>query len=272
MNADFDVSAVEPLREQLAQHPVYDSVRDARALRIFMVHHIYPVWDFMSLVKHLQGVVAPATTPWVPRGDGAVRRFINEIVLEEESDAGLPGGEGGGYTSHFELYCQAMREVGADPAPALQFVDLAQSVGIDAALVTAAIPEPAREFMRTTFGFIASGKPHVVAAAFSLGREQVIPGMFRSLLARMGVGQEDAPAFHYYLERHIHLDEGSHAPLALRLLDMLCGGDPRRIAEAQTAAQRALNARIRFWDGVAAAIAETDEPGKAVKIDSFSDA
>jgi len=271
MNDSFDLSAVEPLRQRLAQHPIYHGVRDGSNLRVFMRHHIYPVWDFMSLVKYLQGAVAPTAVPWVPRGDGAVRRFINEIVLEEESDAGFEGEAGSRYTSHFELYCQAMREVGEDPAPALRFVDLAQSVGIDAALASAAVPEPAREFMRTTFGFIASGKPHVVAAAFSLGREHVIPAMFRSLLARMGVGRDVAPAFHYYLERHIHLDEGSHAPLALRLLDVLCGGDPQRVAEAQAAAQSALSARIRFWDGVAAAIVEADASGKAGKIHGFSD-
>lgn len=256
----FDLSAVEPLREQLAQHPVYQRVSGERELRLFMQHHVYPVWDFMSLVKYLQGVVAPTTMPWVPRGDAAVRRFINEIVLEEESDEGVPlaplvADAEYNYASHFELYCAAMGEVGADPAPALDFVALAQRVGIDVGLASGRVPEPARDFMRTTFDFIASGKPHVVAAAFSLGREHVIPAMFRALLGRMGVRKEDAPAFHYYLERHIHLDEGAHAPLALKLLDSLCGGDPVRIVEAQEAAKAALAARIRFWDGVAAALA-----------------
>lgn len=256
MANSFNLSVVEPLREQLAQHPVYQRVGGEQDLRVFMRHHVYPVWDFMSLVKYLQGVVAPTTMPWVPRGDGAVRRFINEIVLEEESDEGVPGAPGDyNYSSHFELYCAAMREVGENPAPALDFVALAGQSGFDAALASGAIPEPAREFMRTTFGFIASGKPHVVAAAFSLGREHVIPAMFRSLLARMGVSKDEAPAFHYYLERHIHLDEGSHAPLAMKLLNILCDGDATRIAEAQEAAKVALAARIRFWDGVAEAIA-----------------
>jgi hypothetical protein len=248
-------SGVEALREKLAQHPVYQRVQDMAALRVFMEHHVYPVWDFMSLVKYLQGVVAPTTLPWVPRGDAAVRRFINEIVLEEESDEGVPGqATPFNYASHFELYCAAMVEVGADPGPARAFVKHAATDGIEAALKVQPVPEPARAFMGTTFGFIASGKPHVVAAAFSLGREHVIPGMFRALLARMGVDRAQAPAFHYYLERHIHLDEGTHAPLALRLLENLCGGDAQRIAEAEAAAKEALTARLRFWDGVLAAL------------------
>lgn len=251
----LDLSGVEPLRAQLARHPVYERVRNVADLRVFMEHHVYPVWDFMSLVKSLQAVVAPTSVPWVPRGDAAVRRFINEIVLEEESDEGVPGAPGDyNYASHFELYCAAMGEVGADPSPARAFVELAASRGIESALATGRVPEPARAFMRATFGFIATGKPHVVAAAFSLGRESVIPPMFRALLERMGVTREQAPAFHYYLERHIHLDEGSHAPLALRLLENLCAGDAGRIAEAREAACAALAARIRFWDGVLAAL------------------
>lgn len=253
---DTPWAQLDPLRDELARHPVYARVTGVAELRIFMAHHVFPVWDFMSLVKCLQGVVAPCTVPWIPRGDPSVRRFINEIVREEESDAGLPRADGSeSFTSHFELYCEAMRELGADCAPALRFVDLCREQGIQSALAVAPIPEPARAFMRSTFGIIASGKAHEVAAAFSLGREQVIPPMFRSLLERMGVGEREAPAFHYYLVRHIHLDEGTHAPLALRLLDDLCGGQPERIAEAQAAARTALTARLRFWDGVAAAIA-----------------
>jgi hypothetical protein len=248
---------LDPLRDALARHPVYAQVTGVAELRLFMAHHVFPVWDFMSLVKYLQGVVAPATVPWIPRGDPAVRRFINEIVMEEESDAGMPGAPGeAGFTSHFELYCEAMRELGGDPVPAERFVRLVEQQGVPAALGVGLIPEPAREFVRSTFAVIAGGKPHEVAAAFSLGREQVIPPMFRALLGRLGVDRGTAPAFHYYLERHIHLDEGAHAPLALRLLENLCAGDPVRISEASMAARVALRARIRFWDGVSAAIAD----------------
>jgi hypothetical protein len=70
----------------------------------------------------------------------------------------------------------------------------------------------------------------------------------------MGVTEAEAPAFHYYLDRHIHLDGGSHGPLSLELLETLCADDPRRIEEAETAAEEAICARLRFWDGVLEAI------------------
>jgi phage FluMu protein gp41 len=78
--------------------------------------------------------------------------------------------------------------------------------------------------------------------------------MFRRLLAANGVDAAHAPIFHHYLNRHIHLDEDFHGPLSMRLLDSLCGDDPTRLEEAATAAEEAICARIRFWDGVLEAI------------------
>jgi len=251
----FDPDSISPLRDRLNQHPVY-ALRDLTDLRRFMEHHIFSVWDFMSLIKYLQQHVAPVRYPWSPSGDAAVRRFINELVLEEESDT-FSGPDGTTrYMSHFELYCGAMAELGANPEPARRFVAIAAGKGIDAALASGIAPEPSARFMRTTFGFLASGKPHVVAAALALGREHVIPGMFRALLRNMEIGPEAAPQFHFYLNRHIHLDEDFHGPLSLRMLDLLCAGDPGRIAEAADAARQSIAARIRFWDGVHAGLAE----------------
>lgn len=262
MSLTFDLSSVADLREKLNRHPIYRSLRDVNDLRIFMNHHIYSVWDFMSLLKTLQQAVAPAGAPWAPVGSAVLRRFINEIVLGEESDEGLPDANGNkSYISHFELYCQAMREIGADDRAPRAFVNTVQREGIRHALTRNLVPMAARWFMDSTFAFIATGKPHVVAAAFAMGREQVIPDMFRALLRDMQVREHEAPAFHYYLERHIHLDEDHHGPLSLRMLDELCAGDPQRLREAEQAARGAIEARIEFWDGVLGAM-ELERPAE----------
>jgi hypothetical protein len=87
----------------------------------------------MYLVKQLQGVIAPAGAPWTPRGNPALRRFVNQLVLEEESDQGPFGPPGEPvYASHFEPCCQAMTEVGADGEAPLRFARVAEAKGLEA--------------------------------------------------------------------------------------------------------------------------------------------
>ncbi len=243
---------IESLRVRLESHPIYAAIATVDDLRVFMQHHVYSVWDFMSLIKYLQHEIAPARWPWTPGGDASVQRFINELVLEEESDIALPGREG--HTSHFLLYLDAMREIGADADTPARFVERVTAQGIGHALNADLAPSPSARFTRTTFDFLASGKPHTVAAALALGREHVIPSMFRAFLSRMAVTETQAPSFHYYLNRHVHLDEDFHAPLSLRLLASLCGDDPAKWREAEVAAETAVTARLQFWDGVRAAL------------------
>lgn len=247
MGLEFNHQLIQPLQQQLHQHVVYANLNTMADLRCFMEHHVFSVWDFMSIIKYLQQQIAPSTYPWLPRGNADVRRFINELVMEEESDQTEIDGI---YSSHFELYCRAMREVGARAEIALDFIQLVQEQGIDAALDANIVPLAARKFTRTTFAFIKADKPHCVAAALAVGREKIIPMMFREFLAKMQITPQQAPIFHFYLNRHIYLDQDFHAPLSMRLLQELCANDEQKMREAEQAAYDAIQARIRFWDGV----------------------
>lgn len=251
MPSPINQDIIASFKQPLEQHPLYQAVDSIEDLQCFMMHHVYSVWDFMSLIKYLQNTIAPTTYPWTPRGDASVRRFINELALEEESDETHIDGE---HSSHFELYQRAMREIGADTTPIQTFIETVEQQGIDAALALSIVPEPSRQFTRTTFQSIASNQAHEVAAALALGREHIIPCIFRAILAKIGVSADDAPIFHFYLNRHIHLDEDFHAPLSLRLLNGLCGDDEQKTQAAVTAAQQAVTARLAFWDGVLLAI------------------
>lgn len=251
MSQEISADIINGLKEHLDDHPVYAAVETLDDLRCFMEHHVYSVWDFMSLIKYLQSRLAPTQWPWVPVGDSSVRRFINELVLEEESDSTY---EEGRFSSHFELYLGAMEEIGADTTAVNRFISKLQSDGLSQALASPDVPEPSRRFTETTFRFIRADSPHQVAAALALGREHIIPSMFRAILARIGVSERDAPIFHFYLNRHIHLDEDFHAPLSLKMLNKLCLGDTVRVEQAVDAAQLAVNARYAFWSDVHAAM------------------
>jgi hypothetical protein len=248
-------STLKPVLQAVESHPVFGAVQTEQQLRTFMEHHVFPVWDFMSLLKFLQAELAPSTWPWMPRPHGDLVRLINDIVTGEECDK-LPKShrKEASHASHFDLYLMAMIEVGADTAPITEFLEVVRSRGLEAALEAPMVPDPSRIFMKETFALLREGKAHKVAASFSFGRENVIPGMFNSLLAKLGIGEDRAPIFHYYLKRHAELDGDEHGPAALRLVATLCGDDPARLAEAIEAAKAALSSRAALWGRVEAAL------------------
>ena len=104
------LDATQDERNILSSHPLYESINNIQHVRIFMEHHIFAVWDFMSIVKALQIQLTCTETPWVPKGNSISARLINEIVLDEETDVD-PSGE---YSSHFEIYLMSMSEAGAN--------------------------------------------------------------------------------------------------------------------------------------------------------------
>jgi hypothetical protein len=194
--------SLEPLQQAVLRHPMYHSLRDRQALHLFMEHHVWAVWDFMSLLTRLQRDLTCVGLPWVPRPvDAAVQRFVNEIKLGEESDAHPDGG----WTSHFALYLAAMDEVGADTEPVRQTVgrcaadrpDPAPGALVDL-LVDCGAPLGAIRFVAATFDLVAHGSTLEVATAFALGREQLIPEMFEHL-----VDETEGRLLIEYLRRHV---------------------------------------------------------------------
>ena len=219
-------SRLAPLRRQIAAHPLYARIRTLQDVRIFMESHVFAVWDFMSLLKALQRTLTCVDVPWTPTRFPASRRFVNEIVLGEESDlySGRP-------ISHFEIYLEAMQQVGADTRPIHELLSSA-SRGCGE-LNFASAPWAAKEFVTNTFRFIEQGSPAALAAVFTFGREDAIPDMFRSLVRQINQernGQLDQ--FVWYLERHIEVDGEDHGPLALNMIADLCGADAEQWQQA----------------------------------------
>lgn len=242
--------AIEPVREKLVAHPVYKVVRTPQDLTVFMQHHVYAVWDFMSLLKSLQQSLTCVVVPWVPVGSANTRYLINEIVAGEESDVD----EQGNRISHFELYLQAMQQAGADTSGINQLLaSLAQGKSVTDAINETVKNDAIKNFLKFTFDTIATGKAHVVASVFTFGREDLIPDMFLQLVHEFS---KESPAslsiFKYYLERHIEVDGDHHSHLAIAMLEELCGDDAQKWAEATEYAKSALEARIALWDGVVA--------------------
>jgi hypothetical protein len=254
MNAHIEQlqSKIAPYRQQILNHPLYAEMETIADLRIFMQHHVFAVFDFMSLLKSLQRGLTCVELPWIPVGNANTRFLINEIVCGEESDVD----ETGVRMSHFEMYLKAMKHAGADTAGISAFLNqLQQGVAIKEVIEQAKVSAGVKHFLNTTFDWIAGGNLSLQAAVFTFGREDLIPNMFTSLLRDMAVDSPDAlKSFVYYIERHIEVDGGQHSHLALEMTSELCGTDAALWEVATAATIEALKARIGLWDAALEAI------------------
>lgn len=174
-----------------------------------MEHHVFAVWDFMSLRQSLQQTLTCTDVPWMPVGSAGTRYLINEVFLGEESDVDAAGNR----VSHFELYQLAMRQAGCVVnGIGKLFTELNGGRNIGEAMIIADIPQAARRFLQHTFDVIASGKDYLQAAVFIFGRQGLIPGMFISMLkeiSRQFPGKVEIVL--YYLKRRIEVDGENHS-------------------------------------------------------------
>lgn len=248
-------TSIDPLRERLINHPVYQYIKTIDDLKIFMEHHVYAVWDFMSLLKSLQRELTCVNVPWVPTGSANTRYLINEIVTGEESDVDQSGNR----ISHFELYIQAMEQATCNTKTIRNFIAyIQQGASLEDAMAKAGVSEAASRFVLNTFKTIHTQKPYLMAAVFTYGREDLIPDMFLSFIKELKKQMpEKVDIMHYYIERHIEVDGGHHSHLAHEMTRELCGMDEQKWEEAILFVKESLQARIDLWDSIIKEI----EPG-----------
>lgn len=244
--------AILPYQQQLIAHSLYSKIKSPEDLITFMEHHVYAVWDFMSLLKALQIRLTCTNTPWRPTGNPNTRYLINEIVLAEETDINIEGKR----QSHYEMYLDAMSKAGASTTEILNFVDSLETKTIKEAIDNSNINTEILDFLKFTFQIIEEGKPHCIAAAFTFGRENLIPSMFTEIIKNIQqhFPEKDLRYFKYYFDRHIELDEDEHGPMALEMVTELCGDNQLYWDEVLETSILALQARKKLWNGIEKAI------------------
>ena len=245
---------ISHLKDKLTNHRLYKHLKDIEDVKRFTQYHVFAVWDFMSLLKALQNSLTCTKVPWVPNKNSNTARFINEIVLGEETDLNSEGK----YKSHFDMYIDAMRSIDSDTSTIESFIkSINGGAAINDAMNLVNADNVIKEFVDFTFKIIDTKKDHMIASAFAFGREGMIAEMFIEILT--GSSQINNTSYKpmiYYLERHIELDGDEHGPMAMKMISELCDDDESKIEETISVAEEALKQRIYLWDRITDDIAE----------------
>lgn len=228
-------------------HRVFNRVNDIESVRIFAEHHVWCVWDFMSLAKSIQMKLGCYEIPWTPPTSTLMSHAFNEVIMSEESD----DGPSGLVQSHFEIYLEAMTEMGANATsvPAA-IAHIKRGVPLDKALQAVGASLATRQFVASTMMF-ADSPLHVAVGAFCLGREELLPGITERLLEALPNNEPRLTLFRWYLNRHIELDSTCHGPITTDLLKYCIAGNDTLRTEALTAGLRAIQARHEYLSSIA---------------------
>lgn len=249
MNTTHINSQIEPFKEQLLNHSLYNQVKSIEDLHQFLENHVFAVWDFMSLLKALQNKLTGTSIPWMPVGNPDIRYLINEIVVAEETDLTLDGKR----QSHFEMYVDAMKQCGANTLPISEFLEEVEvTKNIFVSIKKSKLHPNVKAFLDFTFRIIEQGESHEIAAAFTFGREDLIPSMFTQILKnfQQNFPETDLSKLIYYFERHIELDADEHGPMAMQMITELCGEDEKKWTAVATVSVDALEKRLGLWNAI----------------------
>ena len=250
---DSILKQIQPLREKLLNHDLYKYIETPDDLRIFTLHHVFAVWDYMSLLKTLQQKLTCINVPWTPNPSPEYTYLINEIVLGEETDTNFNGER----QSHFAMYLEAMKDLQSSSNQIHEFLkQIKHGTDIFLVISTGELPKSVKSFLIFTFNTIYHEQTHQVASAFAYGREDLVPKMFLDILDNIQrtFPDDNISKLKYYFKRDVKSDSPEHNSKSIQLVENLCGNDVSKWEEVKQTATKSLEKRLELFDGILRAI------------------
>merc|ERR1712003_255243 len=102
-----------------------------------------------------------------------------------------------GAMSHFEMYLQAMNELGADSK---DITNKSCSECVNNSLVFSGVPKGAADFVRSTFRLVDSSEHHRVAASLAFGRQYLIIDKLLAVLDKSKAEGKEYGKLRYILQ------------------------------------------------------------------------
>lgn len=254
-------------RMKLHSHPIYSYVKTSEHMKIFMESHCFAVYDFMILLKSLQNKLICTNILWQPPVYSKSARFINSIILGEETDEIELSNMQKISISHYELYLKSMKDIGANTSVVESYVkNISLGKNPHHELENIKIPKHVKTFVTNTLNTVESQCFLKIASSFYFGREDPIPQMFKKFLNNVP-HNDDFEYLKHYLKRHIDVDENEHGPQSLAMLEELvkssnnftsfgnfkdsnCIDTTYAIDKVIEYGADAIDHRIKFWDGI----------------------
>lgn len=235
----------ERLFQVLEKHKLYEHLNTQQALRFFMERHFICAWGYHAILRSIDRELSSTPLVLFSHDVKEALRLVSEIILDEEvADLG-----DGRLASHFELYLEAMQDLGCDLTNILDFLD-----GLDAGLsvVEAARNAGLEDEVVNYAAYIEQTillPIHVRAVSLFYEGEPYLPD---SLLIKLSTHGPKIKAERLldYLERHIEGIKHPGFSPAARLVELFCGVDSERNDAAEKMAERVLRLRIELWNDI----------------------